>query len=357
MSGTDRIQPTMILRTLGRSGLLVSPISLGTMTFGNTRWGSPDDVSESIFKTYLEAGGNFIDTADVYAGGASETLLGRLIAEGNLRHKVVLATKSTFSAEPGNPLAGGNGRKHLQRSVERSLERLRTDHIDLYWMHAWDQITPVEEVLESLGNLVRAGKILYFGLSDCPAWYATRMATLAQAHAVSGPVALQIEYSLTERSLEYEMAPAARECGLGITPWSPLAAGFLTGKYSRDAEGKATVGGGRLDLSAQPFRKFTEQNWKILEAVKSVAAECGRSMAQVALAWASAQPGVTSLILGATKVEQLRDNLASLDLALSAAQLTQLNQASAPPPNFYAFFSGKPGGYFFAGATVEKTFA
>ncbi len=346
----------MTLRTLGRSGLLVSPIALGTMTFGNTKWGSPDDVSEAIFHHYLAAGGNFIDTADVYAGGASETLLGRLIADGTLRHKVVLATKSTFGSEPGNPLAGGNGRKHLERSVERSLERLRTDHIDLYWMHAWDQITPVDEVLESLVNLVRAGKIRYFALSDCPAWYATRMATLAQAHAVPGPIALQIEYSLTERALEYEMVPAARECGLGITPWSPLAAGFLTGKYTRDPEGKPTIGGGRLDLSAQPFRKFTEANWKILETVKSVAAACGRSMAQVALAWTAAQPGITSLILGATKVEQLADNLASLDLTLTPAQLAQLNQASALPQNFYAFFAGKPGPYFFAGATIEKSF-
>ncbi len=346
----------MILRTLGRSGLLVSPITLGTMTFGNTKWGSPDDVSESILHAYVEAGGNSLDSADVYGGGNSESLLGRFIADANLRHKVVLATKSTFSSEPGNPLSGGNGRKHIQRSVERSLERLRTDHIDLYWMHAWDQITPIDEVLESLGNLVRAGKILYFALSDCPAWYATRMATLAQARSVPGPIALQIEYSLTERTLENEFVPAALECGLGITPWSPLAAGFLTGKYSRDPEGKPTIGNGRLDQAAQPFRKFTEANWKILEAVRQVASETGRSMAQVALAWTSAQPGITSLILGATRVEQLQDNLASLDLVLSPDQLARLNQASAPPPSFYGFFAGKPGGYFFAGNPVERSF-
>ena len=345
----------MILRTLGRSGLLVSPICLGTMTFGNKNWGSPDDVSEAILRAYLEAGGNFLDTADVYAGGASETLLGRLIEEGKLRHKVVLGTKCTFASEPGNPLAGGNGRKHIMRSLERSLGRLRTDHIDLYWMHAYDGITPVEEVLESLSLLVRQGKILYFGLSDCPAWYATRMATLAQAHALPGPVALQIEYSLTERAIEYEMAPAAKECGLGLTPWSPLAAGFLTGKYTRDQSGKASTGGGRLDLTNQPFRKFTEANWTILETVRAVAAETGRSMAQVALAWASALPGVTSLILGATRAEQLADNLASLELTLTPAQREALDKASAPPANFYSFFKGNPANYFFAGNPVERT--
>ena len=212
------------------------------MTFGHKGWGSADDVSQAILRTYVEAGGNFVDTADVYSRGASETLLGRLIAEGSLRDKIVLASKYTFCMEPGNPMAGGNGRKHLMRSIEGSLKRLRTDYLDLYWLHAWDVVTPVEEVLESLGNLVRAGKILYFGFSDVPAWYAVRAATLAEVHGVPGPIGLQMEYSLTERTIEQEHVDAARVCGLGITPWSPLAAGFLTGKYVRDESGRGERG-------------------------------------------------------------------------------------------------------------------
>jgi len=348
----------MTLRTLGRSGLLVSPLCLGTMTFGNTKWGSADDVSENIFRAYLDVGGNFIDTANVYAGGASETLLGRLIAEGNLRHRIVLATKFAFGSEAVNPLAGGNGRKHIHRAIDQSLTRLRTDHIDLYWLHAWDTITPVEEVLETLGNLVRAGKILYFGLSDIPAWYATRAATLAEAYSVPGPIALQLEYSLTDRFIEQEHVAAARECGMGICPWSPLAAGFLSGKYSRDETGKATTGGGRLDQNPPNFQKFTERNWRTLDALREVASEAGRPLAQVALAWAAAQPGITSLIIGVTKVEQLQDNIASLGFTLTPAQLAKLTEASAlVPAHPNMLFSGNLfSRLFFAGSEVKRNF-
>ncbi len=197
-------------RTLGRSGLVVSPLTLGTMTFGTPRWGSSDEVSQAIFNAYIDAGGNFVDTADVYSGGRSEELLGGFINSRKLRDKLVLATKFTFNTEPGNPNAGGNGRKNIYSSIEGSLRRLKTGYIDLYWLHAWDMVTPVEEVLQSLGDLVRAGKIRYFGFSNMPAWYVAKAATLATAYHVPGPIALQLEYSLVERSIEREHLPTAR---------------------------------------------------------------------------------------------------------------------------------------------------
>lgn len=339
-------------RTLGRSGLVVSPLTLGTMTFGTARWGSPDDVSRDIFNAYVDAGGNCIDTADVYAGGRSEELVGAYIAERNLRDKIVLATKCGFNTKKGNPHAGGNGRKHIYQALERSLRRLKTDYIDLYWTHVWDMVTPVEEVLQTLGDLVRAGKIRYFGFSDLPAWYATRAATLAAVHAIPGPVALQLEYSLTERTIEQEHIPAARECGLGIVPWSPLAAGFLSGKYQREATGSG--GEGRLH-GANPFgnSKFTDRNWTILDGLHKVAAEAGHPLAQTALAWALAQPGIASLIIGASKPEQLQDNIASLEVVLTPEHLQALNDISAPPPVFpYPIFTPSINKNIFGGNTV-----
>jgi aryl-alcohol dehydrogenase-like predicted oxidoreductase len=341
-------------RTLGRSGLIVSPLSLGTMTFGTPRWGSADDMSEAIFDTYIEAGGNFIDTADVYAGGRSEELVGGYIAHKKLRDKLVLATKFGFNAQPGNPHAGGNGRKNIYRALEGSLRRLHTDYIDLYWLHVWDMVTPVEEVLQTLGDLVRAGKIRYFGFSDMPAWYAAKAATLAQAHAVPGPIAMQLAYSLVERSIEREHIPAAREGGLGIVPWSPLAAGFLAGKYQRDAAG-APTGEGRLS-GPNPFGNtlFTDRNWRILDALRAVAAQADQPLTQVALAWALAQPGVQSLIIGASKVAQLTDNLAALDVRLTPEQLRQLDEASALEPTFpYPIFTPAGNKGVFGGTTVR----
>jgi aryl-alcohol dehydrogenase-like predicted oxidoreductase len=328
-------------RTLGRSGLIVSPLALGTMTFGTPRWGSADDVSESIFQAYVEAGGNFIDTADVYAKGRSEELVGSYVASRGLRDQLVLATKFGFNTQPGNPHAGGNGRKHIHQALEGSLRRLGTDYIDLYWLHVWDMVTPVEEVLQTLGDLVRSGKIRYFGFSDMPAWYATKAATLAQAHGVPGPIAMQMEYSLVARTLETEHVPAARECGLGIVPWSPLAAGFLAGKYER-AETGAT-GEGRLS-GPNPFgnTKFTERNWQVLDVLRQVATEAGQPLAQVALAWALTRPGVSSLIVGASKLEQLRDNMAALEIQLTPEQLRALNAGSVSDPAF-------PEGFFSAG--------
>ncbi|HEX8330491.1 MAG TPA: aldo/keto reductase [Hymenobacter sp.] len=339
-------------RTLGRSGLIVSPLALGTMTFGTQRWGSPDDVSQRIFTAYVEAGGNFIDTADVYAGGRSEELVGRFVAEGGLRDQLVLATKFGFNARPGQPHAGGNGRKHIHQALEGSLRRLKTDYVDLYWLHVWDTVTPAEEVLQTLGDLVRAGKIRYFGYSDMPAWYVTKAATLAQAHGVPGPIAMQVEYSLVARRIESEYVHAAQDLGLGITPWSPLAAGFLAGKYEKAGQGAAT-GEGRLS-GPNPFgnMKFTDRNWRVLDALRAVAAELDRPLAQVALAWASAQPGITSLIVGASRLEQLHDNLASLEVQLSAEQLRTLDEASIEDP-FYDRMWSLMKGPVFGGASVQ----
>ncbi len=333
------------LRTLGRSGLPVSPLALGTMTFGNQSWGSSDEVSAAIFNMYIDAGGNFVDTADVYSGGRSEELVGTYIAQRNLRDKVVLATKFSFN--------GGNGRKNMYRALEGSLRRLGTDYVDLYWMHVWDRVTPVEEILQSFGDLVRAGKIRYFGFSDMPAWYTARAVTLAQTYNVPGPIAMQLAYSLAERSIELEFVPAARELGLGITPWSPLAFGFLTGKYTRDSNGKAVAQGSRLDKAAN-FQLFTERSWRVLDALRTVSVDAGKPMAQIALAWAMAQPMVTSLILGASTTDQLQQNLESLSLTVSPEQTDKLNQASALElSNPYSIFSDAVNRSIFGGLTVQ----
>ena len=331
-------------RTLGRSGLPVSPLALGTMTFGNAGWGSPDDVSEAIFNTYVDAGGNFVDTADVYSKGRSEELLGRFIGSRKLRDDIVLASKYSFS--------GGNGRKNLWRSIEASLKRLGTDHLDLYWVHVWDAVTPAEELLQSMGDLIREGKIRYFGLSDVPAWYATRMGTLAQVHNVPGPIAFQLPYSLVERGIEQEHIPCARELGMGLVPWSPLGAGFLSGKYNRNADGSIPAAGGRLDSDNQPFRMFNERNWKVLAELRAVSAEVHKPVSQVALAWVSSRRGVTAPIFGASSVDQLRGNLASSEVELTSVQLERLQQVSAFAPGFYDLFEEKINRSIFGGRRV-----
>ncbi len=338
-------------RTLGRSGLIVSPFALGTMTFGQERWGTDEAASRAIFDAYVEAGGNFVDTANVYANGRSEELVGRFLRDGGLRDRVVLATKFGFNADAGipiqgvqkqgqNPYAGGNGRKNIHQALDASLRRLGTDAIDLYWLHVWDMVTPVEEVLQTLGDLVRAGKIRYFGFSDMPAWYVTKAATLAAAHSVPGPIAMQLEYGLSERTIEQEHIPAALECGLGVVPWGPLAAGFLTGKYRRE---DTREGEGRLN-GPNPYgeMKFTERNWQLLNTLKAVAGDLDKPLAQVALAWVAQCPGVTSTILGASRVAQLQDNLAALSIVFTDTQRATLDEASALAPTF-PYFIFQPG--------------
>ena len=328
-------------RTLGHSGLVVSPLALGTMTFGPGEWGADEATSRAIFNAYRAAGGNFVDTADIYAGGKSEELVGRFIADSGARDDIVLATKFAFngSASPltatqasrGNPNAGGAGAKNIHRALDASLKRLGTDYIDLYWMHIWDGVTPVEEIVQTLGDLVRAGKIRYYGLSDMPAWLAMKAATIAAERRVPGPIALQLEYSLVARDVESEHFPAAREGGMGVMPWSPLAGGFLSGKYQRGN----TADTGRLS-GANPFgnSKFVDRNWAILDALQAVAAELDRPAAQVALAWTLTRAGVASTLIGASKVSQLESNIAATDIRLTAAQAKHLDEASTPPLGF-----------------------
>jgi aryl-alcohol dehydrogenase-like predicted oxidoreductase len=343
--------------TLGRSGLRVSPLSLGTMTFGTEwGWGTEQDVSRSIFNRYIDAGGNFVDTADMYTGGTSEKMVGQFISERKLRDRVVLATKFTFNAEQGNPNAGGNGRKNIYRALEGSLKRLQTDYIDLYWLHVWDTYTPVEEVVSTLNDLVRQGKIRHYGFSDTPAWYVARAQTIAEFQGKERVSALQLEYSLVERNIEREHIPVAQELGIAVLPWSPLAGGFLAGKYKRT--GNTGVGDGRHEVtknSGNPaFNKFTERNWQVLDALLSVAKQMNKPPAQVALNWAATQPGVTSTIIGATKLPQLDDNLAAIDFEIPAELRKQLDEASAIEAiHPYIFYGSNIHSMVTGGASVQ----
>jgi len=315
--------------TLGRTGLRVSPICLGAMTFG-TEWGFGVDekISRQMFDRYVDAGGNFIDTADGYTNGNSETMVGKFVAERKLRDRLAIATKFTFNGQPGNPNGGGNGRKNIYRALEGSLRRLQMDYVDLYYVHSWDVVTPAEEVLSTLTDLVRDGKIRYYGLSDVPAWYVARVQTLAEKEGKERIATLQLEYSLLERSIEREHVPVAQELGIGICPWGPLASGFLSGKYQR--EGNTGRGQGRLTGGSPFFNRFIERNWRILDVVSEVARQVDKTTAQVALHWVATQPGITSTIIGATSLAQLDNNLAAIEFTLPAELRKKLDEASAP---------------------------
>jgi aryl-alcohol dehydrogenase-like predicted oxidoreductase len=326
--------PINQFRTLGRTGLRVSPLGLGVMTYG---WGADKQASRALLDLYRSHGGNFIDTADMYSAGESETWLGEFVSESKLRDELVIATKFTFNAQKGNPNAGGNGRKNILRAIEGSLRRLKTDYVDLYYLHAWDRITPVEEVMSTLNDLVRAGKVRHIGLSDVPAWYASRAQTIAELCHYERIAALQLEYSLVSRNLEREHLGLAQETVISINPWSPLASGFLTGKYKRE-NGQMT-GTGRVadtkDSGNPVMEKFSkrEQNWRILETLLQVAKEIGRTPTEVAIAWVLHRPGVTSVLVGATKREQLETNLRAADLKLPAELIQKLDDASSLESN------------------------
>jgi aryl-alcohol dehydrogenase-like predicted oxidoreductase len=342
--------------TLGRSGLRVSRLALGAMTFGTEwGWGTDEETARQLFNTYVDAGGNFVDTADLYTNGTSETWLGKFITERNLRDRMVIATKFTFNAEPGNPNAGGNGRKNILRTVEGSLKRLGTDYIDLYLLHAWDTITPAEEVMRTLDDLVRSGKVRHIGFSDTPAWYAARAQTLAEWRGYEPLSTLQLEYSLVERNIEREFVPLGIELGMGIMVWSPLASGLLSGKYKPSQGGSA--GEGRLETlkdSANPgFQKFSDRNWQIVAELEKVAQELGRSMAQVAINWTLNCPGIASAIVGATKLAQLEDNLKALEFELPAELANRLETVSRPEAQFpYSFFGSEIQGMIHGGVAV-----
>ena len=356
-------------RTLGHSGLVVSPLALGTMTFGAGRWGADEAGSRAIFDAYVEAGGNFVDTADVYAGGESEAMLGRFMADHGNRDRLVISTKAGFPRRADTPLAGGNSARNIRNGIEGSLRRLGTDYIDMFWTHVWDRTTPPEEVLRALTDAVQRGDILYYGFSNAPAWYAAQIATLARVHGLPQPVGLQYSYSLIDRGVELDVLPAGQALGLGLVAWSPLGAGLLTGKYGREKIAEAGPAGhlpnrsgnaaeagsdGRLN-GDNPMggMLFTEANFAIVDTLREVAQEVERPMAQVALNWIVKRPGVSSVLIGASRPEQLQQNLAALDIALTRDQQTRLDATGRPPMLNPYFIFGLPTGRIFGGHSVE----
>ncbi len=311
-------------RLLGRSGLRVSPLCLGAMTFGET-WGADEAESRRIFDAYVDRGGNFVDTAGFYAQGRSESLTGAF-AEAK-RNRLVLSTKYTLAVEMGDPNGAGNSRKSMVRAVEDSLRRLRTDYIDLLFLHVWDNTTPIDEILRGFDDLVRQGKILYAGISDTPAWQIARLQTTAELRGWSQLVALQAEYSLLQRTTERDLIPAAAALGIGMLPWSPLSSGLLSGKYATGAAAPNDPEGGRGAMITAHGR-LTPGAVAVADAVKRVADRLGASSAQVAIAWTLANPAVTAPVIGARTLRQFEDNIGALDVRLDAAALAELEAAS-----------------------------
>jgi len=317
--------------TLGRSGLRVSPFCLGSMTFGDEwGWGSSVEDSQAIIDAYIDAGGNFLDTANIYTKGHSEKIIGDHVGKHPARRdRLVLATKFLSNMFPGDPNGGGAHRKSMIAACEESLRRLQTDYIDLYWMHFWDHLTPIDETMRALDDLVTSGKVRYIGLSDTPAWKCAQAQTLASFRGYAPIIALQIEYSLAERTVENELLPMARELGMGVTPWSPLKSGVLTGKYTRANKDSIEPGRGEWVKN-----HLTDHNLNIVDTLLKVAGDVNATPAQVALAWVQQRCGVASTIIGARTMDQLTDNIKALDVQLSALHLEALDDASATPPIF-----------------------
>jgi aryl-alcohol dehydrogenase-like predicted oxidoreductase len=336
--------------TLGRSGLRVSPFALGAMTFGEDPGGAGCSVEESerILAAYLDLGGNFVDTANFYTNGHSEKILGDFFAaRPGRRDRVVLASKFFGNLFPGDPNGGGAGRSAIIAQLEETLRRLRTDHVDLYWLHQWDRNTPVEETLRALDDLVRAGKIRYVGFSNTPAWVTAQAQTTALLKGWTPLIALQVEYSLLARGVEGELAPLARDQGMALVPWSPLRNGFLSGKYRRGAE---VTDSARTAFVGGP----SEAEYTVIDAVAAVADEIGASSAAVALAWLRARPGTVVPIVGARRLEHLHGNLAALEVDLTAGQLAALDEVSAPDLDYPAPMRGALRAMLqFAGSTVD----
>ena len=330
----------MELRTLGRSGTAVSTYALGTMTFGNE---TDEDASHEQLDVFMEAGGTLVDTADVYTAGASEEIIGRWIDDrpAEVADRVVLATKARFPmGDDAND--AGLSRRHLMRALEDSLRRLRVECVDLYQVHSWDPITPIEETLGFFDDVVRAGKVRYAGLSNFTGWQVQKAVDTAEHRHLPRPVTLQPQYNLLVREIEWEIVPACLENGLGLLPWSPLGGGWLTGKYTRD---QSPTGATRLGedpargVEAYDKRSASERTWAVVDAVQAVAEARGVAMAQVALAWLHDRPAVTSVILGARTTDQLSANLAAAGLHLSAEETSRLDQASDPAPTDYPYGS------------------
>lgn len=331
----------MEYRKLGNSGTAVSSYALGTMTFGAE---ADESTSHAIMADYASAGGNFIDTADVYSRGASEEIIGRWLAKNPVeRDRMVIASKGRFPMGDGvNDL--GLSRRHLRKALDASLSRLGVDHLDLYQVHSWDPVTPLEETLGFLDDAVRSGKISYYGFSNYTGWQLTKAVWMAKANGWTAPVTLQPQYSLLVREIESEIVPAALDAGMGLLPWSPLGGGWLTGKYKRDAE---PTGATRLGedpergMEAWEKRNSLERTWRIVDTVLEVAGDRGVTPSQVALAWTAQQPAVTSVILGARTTEQLADNLGAVKLELAPEEVQRLSDVSAPEVGDYPY--GVPG--------------
>jgi aryl-alcohol dehydrogenase-like predicted oxidoreductase len=317
--------------TLGHSGLRVSPLCLGTMTFGeDLGWGSSVEESQNIMDRFIELGGNFIDTANFYTKSHSEKIIGDHVGrDGARRHRLVLATKFSGNLYPGDPNGGGSSRKSIVAACENSLRRLQTDYIDLYWLHNWDVHTPIEETMAALDDLVHAGKVRYLGVSDTPAWKVAEANVTARFRGWSAFIGLQIEYSLLERSVEQELVPMARELGLGITPWSPLKSGALSGKYTR--KNAAQVKGDRgMFLEGS----LNETTYTLVDELEVIAKAHDSTVARVALAWVQGRPGVTSTIIGARRLAQLEDNVKALEVTLTAEELGRLDALTKPTFGF-----------------------
>lgn len=327
----------MQYRTLGNSGAVVSNYALGTMTFGAE---ASEETSHAILDDYLAAGGNFIDTADVYSNGVSEEIIGRWLARHpEARDQIVLATKGRFPMGEA-PNSVGTSRRHLVRALDDSLRRLGVEQIDLYQMHAWDPITPLEETLRFLHDSVSNGKIAYYGFSNFLGWQLTKAVHLAKAHGWSAPVTLQPQYNLLVREIEREIVPASLDAKIGLLPWSPLGGGWLSGKYKRDAPpaGATRLGDNpNRGMEAWQARNDDPRTWDVIETVEKIASEHGASASQVALAWLADQPGVTSVILGARSTVQLADNLAAADLELTPEESDRLTQVSQPRAGVYPY--------------------
>lgn len=327
----------MEYRTLGRSGCAVSALCLGTMTFGNE---SDEKVSHAQLDMFVEAGGTFVDTADVYSAGESERIIGRWLAArpASVTEPIVLATKGRFPMA-SDPNGAGLSNRHLTRALDASLDRLGVDTIDLYQCHAWDALTPLDETLRTLDGFVRAGKIRYYGFSNFTGWQLTKAVLLARSLGLAGPVSLQPQYSLLVRETEYEIVPAVLDAELGMLPWSPLGGGWLSGKYRRDERPTgATRLGDNPERGMEAWdRRGTAHTWDVIEAVQGVAEARGVSMAEVALAWVTDRPGVTSTILGARTTDQLEANLRAAGLHLTAEETAALDEASDPRPVDYPY--------------------
>jgi aryl-alcohol dehydrogenase-like predicted oxidoreductase len=325
----------MRYKQLGHSGLRVSEICLGTMSFGDAwGFGADETISGEIIAAYADAGGNFIDTANKYHEGHTEEIVGNHIKSA--RDRWVLATKYTLAMHPGDPNGAGNSRKNMVRSVEASLQRLRTDYIDLLWVHAWDFTTPIDEVMRGLDDLVRAGKVLYVGVSDAPAWVVSAANTAAELRGWSRFIGLQIQYSLIERTVERDLLPMAEHFGISTTAWAPLGGGVLTGKYTRDG------GGGDTKRAQGNQSRLTDANLAIAREVDAVADALDRSSAQVAVNWTRQRSPSIIPIVGARKVDQIRDILGCLDFELDAEQMARLDDASAIELGFPHDFLSQP---------------